>query len=150
MTTSTYAVIYIFLGNTAGSGIVFGTKILQIVNYPAPVDIYDYRTGWIIKALAVAAITVACLLHGSWRTGGIWVQNILAVVKLGILWFFIIAGLATFSGKVPSVQAPGTELSTTTSFKATGITPDYGTHGWITALLDVIFSYSGFEGANCK
>lgn len=150
LATCTYAVIFIFLGNTSGNGIVFGTNILQIANYPTPVNIYDHRTGWIIKGLAVVAITAACLLHGAWRAGGIWIQNTLAVVKLGILWFFIVAGLATYSGRIHSVQNPGQELSSSSSFKDIGIFPDYGAHGWITTLLDVIFSYSGFEGAHCK
>ena len=151
LATSTYAVIFIFLGNTAGNGIVFGTKVLQIINYPDTVDIFDHRTGWIIKGIAVATITAACLLHGAWRAGGIWVQNTLAVLKLGILWFFIIAGLATYSGKIHSISNPGIELSSSNSFENIDIfTPDNGAHGWITALLDVTFSYSGFEYANCK
>lgn len=150
LATCTYAVIFIFLGNTSGNGIIFGTKILQIVNYPEEVNIYDHKTGWIIKGIAVVAITAACLLHGAWRAGGIWVQNTLAVVKLGILWFFIIAGLVTYSGTYVGVPNPGQELSSSSSFKVVDSFPDYGAHGWILTLLDVTFSYSGFEGAHCK
>ena len=150
LATSIYAVIYIFLGNTSGNGIVFGTKIMQVMNYPDTVDTNDHWTGWRIKGLAVVAITAACLLHGTWRAGAVWVQNMLAVVKLGILWFFIIAGLATYSDGITSVQDPGQQLSTSSSFKETDVfTPDYGAHGWITSLLDVTFSYSGFEAAHC-
>ena len=151
LASSTYAVIFICLGNTSGNGIIFGTKVLQIAYYPNPVNILDHRTGWIIKGLAVGAVTSACLLHGAWRSGGIWVQNTLAVVKLGILWFFIIAGLATYSGNVHGVPNPGQALSASSSFQNNKLfTPDYGAHGWITTLLDVTFSYSGFGGANCK
>ena len=151
LATSIYAAIFVFLGNTSGNGVVFGTKILQIMDYPDTVNIYDHRTGWRIKGLAVAAVTAACLLHGVWRAGGIWVQNTLAVVKMCILWFFIVAGLAAYSGKINSVQDPGRELSSSSSFKDIDVfTPNYGIHGWIATLSDVMFSYSGLESANCK
>ena len=150
LATCTYAVIIIFLGNTSGNGIIFGTNILEIVKYPKPVNIYDYKTGWIIKGIAVVAITAACLLHGAWRAGGIWVQNTLAVVKLGILWFFIIAGLVTYSGTVEGVPNPGQELSSSSSFKVVDSLIDNGAHGWILTLLNVSYSYSGFEAAHCK
>lgn len=72
-------------------------------------------------------------------------------MKIAILWFFIIAGLVTYSGKIKSVPNPGVELSSHTSFKAGGAFQDhYGAHGWIAALLDVSFSFGGFESANCE
>lgn len=149
LATSIYAVVLILLGNSSGNAIIFGIRILQIINYPEIVDIYDHRTEWMIKAFSVAAITAACLLHGAWRAGGIWVQNTFAVVKLGILWFFILAGLATYSGEIHSVPNPGQELSTNSSFKDSNLFTDTGVHGWVTALLDVTFSYSGIQSSLC-
>ena len=150
LATSAYAMVFIFLQNTSGNAVVFGTKVLEVLNYPDPVNAYDRRTGWIIKGLAVATITAACLLHGAWRAGGIWVQNTTAIVKLGILWFFILAGLATYSGKINGVQNPGRNLSSSSSFKTIDTFTPYGAHGWITALLDVTFSYNGFGNINCR
>ena len=150
LTTSVYAMIFI-LGNSSVNGIVFGTKLVEILNYPDPVNAHDHRTGWIIKGFAVSAITVACILHGAWRAGGIWVQNTIAVVKLGILWFFILAGLASYSGNISNMRNPGQELSTSSSFKVIDtFTTDYGIHGWVTALLDVIFTYNGFRSIQCR
>jgi len=151
LATCTYAVIFIFLGNTSGNGIVFATNFLQIIRGPDQVNIHDYKTGWIVKGIAVAVVTVACLFHGAWRAGGIWVQNGFAIMKIMILWFFIIAGLATYSGKIGSVKEPGVDLDVTTSFKASGaFKTHYGPHGWIATLLDVSFSFGGFESANCE
>lgn len=150
LATCTYAVIFIFLGNTSGNGIVFATNFLQIIRYPDVVNIDDHKTGWIIKGIAVAVVTVACLLHGAWRAGGIWVQNSVAIMKIMILWFFIIAGLAAYSGKL-GVSDPGIDLGRTRSFNASkAFTQHYGAHGWITTLLDVSFSFGGFESANCE
>ncbi|KAF8458486.1 amino acid/polyamine transporter I [Terfezia claveryi] len=149
LATCTYAVIFIFLGNTSGNGIVFATNFLQIIRYPEVVNINDHKTGWIIKGIAVAVVTIACLLHGTWRAGGIWVQNSFAIMKIMILWFFIIAGLAAYSGKIGNVSAPGVDLAVTNSFKADeAFTQHYGPNGWITTLLDVSFSFGGFESAN--
>lgn len=150
LATCTYAVIFIFLGNTSGNGIIFAQNLLQIIRHPHPVNIEDEETGWIIKGIAVAIVTAACLLHGAWRAGGIWVQNGVAVLKIIILWFFIIAGLATYSGNVGHVRHPGANFDVTKSFKASNFTEHYEAHGWTTALLDVGFSFGGFESANCE
>ena len=104
-----------------------------------------------IKGLGIFVVTIACLLHGAWRAGGIWLQNAVGVVKVAILWFFILVGLAAYSGKMPSVPNPGQELTPSSSFeRSDAFTVYYGAHGWITTLLDVTFSFSGFEAAHCK
>ncbi|KAF8419522.1 amino acid/polyamine transporter I [Tirmania nivea] len=149
LATCIYAVIFIALGNSSGNGIVFARNFLQIIWYPEVVHIGDYKTGWIIKGIAVAVVTVACLLHGAWRAGGIWVQNSFAIMKIIILWFFIIAGLATYSRKIGGVPDPGVDLDRVKSFKTSVHFPgNYGPHGWINTLLDVSFSFGGFESAN--
>lgn len=151
LATCIYAVIFIFLGNTSGNGIIFGTNVLRIIRYPDPVNLNDDKTGWIVKGIAVAVVTVACLLHGAWRAGGIWVQNSFAIMKIMILWFFIIAGLATYSKKINAVPDPGVDLAIETSFKPSeSFTKPYGVDGWIATLLDVSFSFGGYESANCE
>lgn len=141
----------ILYGNVASNAIVVGTEVLRVARYPDVVDINDNNTGRTIKGIAVAVITMACLLHGVWRAGGIWLQNALAVVKVAILWFFILAGLAAYSGNISGVPNPGQELSVSSSFERNdAFTVLYGGHGWITTFLDVTFSFSGFGAANCK
>lgn len=151
LATSVFAVITIMYGNVACDAVVIGTEILRVIKYPNVPNIKDSHTEWVIKWIAIAVITVPCLLHGVWRAGGVWLQNALAVVKVTTLWFFIIAGLAAYSGKMSGVDNPGQELSYSSSFdRSHAFDVTYGGHGWITAFLDVTFSYSGYEAANCK
>ncbi|KAI5811178.1 amino acid permease-domain-containing protein [Peziza echinospora] len=148
LATCLYAVIFIFLGNTAGNAIVFSNYFLQMIGYPSE---SSTDRNWTTKGIAVIVITVACLLHGSWRSGGIWTNNTFAVVKVGILWFFIISGLYTYSGNVPKVPHPGESLSSKDSknFNSNvAYLTGFGVHGWMTVLLDVNFSFGGFENAH--
>ena len=50
------------------------------------------------RGLAVAALTVACLLHATWRKGGIVLNNAFAFMKVAILLLIVIAGLAALGG----------------------------------------------------
>lgn len=77
-------------------------------------------------------------------------NNAVATFKVGTLWFIIIAGLVTYNRKIGDVTQPGLELEPSRSFNQQAIGfGGYGTAGWMSALLDVCFSYGGFENANC-
>ena len=51
-----------------------------------------------IRGLAVAALTVACLVHSSWRKGGIVLNNALAIIKVAILLLIVGIGFAALGG----------------------------------------------------
>ncbi|KAF8462024.1 amino acid permease-domain-containing protein [Kalaharituber pfeilii] len=149
LATYIYGVIFLFLGNTAGNGITLARCILKLRYYPHHLDISDVFTGWLLKSIALIIITVVCLLHGVWRAGGIYVNNFFATIKIGILLFFILAGLAAYiRGRVRTGEHPGLELRPDRIFVNQGLVGGGGVHGWVATLLDVCFSYAGFENAH--
>lgn len=151
LSTCVYGIVFIVLGNTAGNAISFAEHALIAHGSENPPD-------WCINGIAIGAITVACLLHGSWRAGGIWVNNIFATIKCLLLLVFIVGGLAfSAGGKGPSRS----NLDPSVSFELNStivLSPDrYSTaplsdagrmYGYSQAILLIIFAYGGFENAN--
>lgn len=106
----------------------------------------ENRDQWpLIKGLAVATVTLACLLHGTWRRGGIWVNNSFAVLKLGTLLVMIIAGFVYMGGSLgPKKGEPTDNFSTKNSFSA----PNLGFSVYSQSLSWIMFSYAGYENGN--
>src|SRR5947209_3237010 len=97
LTTCTYGVAFIILGNLSGNAIAFGLYIMSAAGYDDP------SRGSVI-ALAIGALTLACLIHVASRRGGIMINNVFAVSKVAILLIIIIfgfirAGGYTFGGR---------------------------------------------------
>jgi len=134
MATCVYAVIFICIGHTAGNAISFSENFLQMCAVENPTD-------WLIKGVAIAIITLACLLHGSWRAGGIYFNNILASLKVAVLLVVIGAGLAAFGGAVDTVTENAFE-SDPEPFAPSD------TYGYSEAFLGVMFSYGGSMNAH--
>lgn len=133
-----YAVVFVFLGNTAANSIVFSRYTLECFNNDNP-------SNWVVKAYALTAVTVACMLHGVWRSGGIWISNLLAIFKVVVLFFIIGLGFAVRGGAFPNINRDIGNFDTKTSFANPATKP----YGLVMALLSVRFSYGGFENANC-
>ena len=99
-----------------------------------------------IRLLAVAALTVAPILHGAWRRGGIVVNNFLAIVKtvtlLSIVGIGFALGAGASVGNGPVGKAAVKEnFSMHNSFAdARRNVPDYSC-----SLLFIVFSMSGFK-----
>lgn len=143
--------LFIVLGNTAGNAIVFAQYILRARGYSKAdlVDPSTHELKWLIKGLAVSAVTGACLLHGSWRAGGIFLNNIFAMIKCCLLLVFIGAGFA-FSAGAGQVPKPSpNNFDPAISFEG-HIEGGAGgkVYGYSQSLLLIIFAYSGYENAN--
>jgi hypothetical protein len=52
----------------------------------------------IVRAIAIAVATGSCIIHGVWRQGGIYINNILAVMKILILLMIFILGMLASNG----------------------------------------------------
>ncbi|EPS45308.1 hypothetical protein H072_707 [Dactylellina haptotyla CBS 200.50] len=139
-----YAVTFVFLGNTAGNAIVFADYFLRMVGVQDP----SASTPWGTKAVAVAVISFACFAHSIWRKGGIFLLNILAIIKIFILWTIIVLGYAARAGHFESVlreDPPAWEsFEPSEAFhgRSTGL------YGWTIAILSVLFAFGGYENAN--
>ena len=99
-----------------------------------------------IRAEAVGALSIACLLHGSWRKAGIVVNNVLAFIKVLMLVAVIVIGFAvgagaSLGGRLDGKASREENFSVRTSFDhASGNVGDYST-----AILLVIYSFGGFK-----
>jgi amino acid transporter len=113
--------------------------VLECFNNESP-------SRWVIKAYAIVALTLACLLHGVWRAGGIWASNICAFFKIMMLLFIIALGFAVRGEAFHNVSADIGNYDVDKSFANTASAP----YGYAIALLAVRFSYGGFENAHCE
>ncbi|KAI5836894.1 amino acid permease-domain-containing protein [Morchella snyderi] len=155
--TCVYGVLFIVLGNTSGNAISFGQHALRASGVTEDeIDSHE----WKIKGIAIAAITGACLLHGSWRAGGIYVNNLFASIKCLMLVVFIIAG-AVYSGKGGNRNTHNLDLDCSfvnSSENGTAMSKcpqnrdmqnnQWQMYGFSQSFLLVIFAYGGFENAN--
>ncbi len=87
-----YGVIYITMGNLSGNCIAFGIYVLQAAGINEGHDS-------LIRGLAVVCMTAACLLHATYRQGGIYIIIVLAIFKVCILLAIIGIGFAALGGK---------------------------------------------------
>ena len=140
-----YGVMFVILGNLSGNAMAFGTYLLDAAN----VEGNDAA----VRGLAVACLTVACLLHGVWRRGGIWVNNMLATLKVFILVAVIGIGFAASAGAnfghgpvhgktVDSITGKVTpNFDTKSSFAH----PRHDAASYAESILFIVYTFSGYE-----
>lgn len=80
------------LGNRTGNAIAFGLYVMEAAGYSTNSE------APAVRGLALAAMTFACLIHASWRKGGIMLNNIVASIKVLILLAIIGIGFAASAG----------------------------------------------------
>ncbi|KAI1790090.1 high affinity methionine permease [Ganoderma leucocontextum] len=97
LVTILFAFNAIILGFTASSCIVFAQNILITAGHPAD--------RWVTRAIALAVIVFATLVHGLTPKLGLWLMNALNVFKIVILLFISFTGWAVLAGKT-AVQDP--------------------------------------------
>ncbi|KAL8928810.1 MAG: hypothetical protein Q9208_001588 [Pyrenodesmia sp. 3 TL-2023] len=144
-TTCIYGLIYVIVGNLSGNAVALGIYILQAAGIE--------ENDPLVRGLAVISLTVACLLHASWRKGGIVVNNVLAVMKVLVLVAIIVIGFAASAGASfghgpvhgetidPKTQGKTSNFDTQTSFAFARSDPA----GYSEALLYVTYTFKGYE-----
>ncbi|KAL8933025.1 MAG: hypothetical protein Q9211_006005 [Gyalolechia sp. 1 TL-2023] len=141
-TTCIYGFIFIVFGNLCGNAIALGMYVLQAadMDVDAPLS----------RGIAVVALTAACVLHAGWRRGGIVVNNVLAVIKIGILLAIIGIGFAYAAGasfgnnsgeKAPVITAKETNFNVHKSFSH--VQGDFASYA--NAIIFTVYSFSGFQ-----
>lgn len=123
----------VLLGNTASNAITFGRYILLAAGKPSP-------TPWEQRSTAVGALTFCCLLHSFLPKWGVRLSNALGLFKIVVLLLVVLSGFAALAGKL-RVEKPN---NFTDAFD--GSTRD--AYNYAAALLNVIYSYQGWENAN--
>ena len=126
----------VLLGVTASNCIVFG----QYVLFAFKVE----PTAFTQRILAVGLLTVTTILHGCLLKTGIWIQNTLGWVKIGLMAFMAILGVAAV------LRPDSVQRSTKHSLSWESLFKDSNWE-WVTlstALFKVYYSFDGFSNVN--
>ena len=125
----------------AANGIAFAQFCFRIGNNADP-------SNKSVRGVAVVVATFACTIHAVSRRGGIYLSNILAIIKVFTLLLIFATGIAASAGAFPnhqiSIAHPPNLSSTHDSFP----TPAKNAYGYAEAFLSVLFAYAGWNQAN--
>ncbi|KAK0661408.1 High-affinity methionine permease [Lasiodiplodia hormozganensis] len=136
--TCIYGLLFIIIGNMAGNSIAFGDYVLRAAGHESP-----NRAS--VRGIALGVITFTCLFHGTWRKGGIWLNNIFAVLKVATLCFIIVVGFCALGGVFgDKANKAATNYALDNSFSNTS----HSSYGYAEGFLSVIFAYTGFSQSN--
>lgn len=129
----------ILLGFSSGNALAFGRYCL----FASGSSIAD---GWAARGIGVGCITFTVLLHSIFPKWGMRLFDVLGVFKVFILLFIVFSGFAALTGhrKVPD---PGNFNNAFRVEEGDGYGGG-GAYAYANALLNVVYSYKGWENAN--
>ncbi|OJD37432.1 high-affinity methionine permease [Diplodia corticola] len=138
LVTCVYGLLFIVVGNMAGNSIAFGDYILRAAGHENP-------SRAAVRGIALGVITFTCIFHGTWRKGGIWLNNFFAVLKVATLCFIVVVGFCALGGVFgDKANKAATNYATDKSFSNTSDS----SYGYAEGFLSVIFAYTGFTQSN--
>lgn len=93
--TCLFGIAFIVLGNMAGNCVNFAIWIVRAAGH-------NQVSDGAIRGIALGVATLSCFIHAFSRRGGIFLNNVLAVIKVMILLLIIITAIivAASGGKV--------------------------------------------------
>ncbi|KAF9783052.1 hypothetical protein IL306_010594 [Fusarium sp. DS 682] len=129
----------ILLGFSSGNSLAFGRYILYASGRETP-------DGWEARGIAVACVTFAVLMHSTIPKWGIRLFNVLGVFKVVILLFIVFSGFAALAGhrRIPDPHNFDHAFRIEDGDGYGG----GGAYAYSNALLNIIYSYKGWENAN--
>lgn len=98
-------------------------------------------SAWELKGVAIAAYTFAVICVVAHNKYSLWATNIIGAIKIITLIFISITGLVVLGGHVGHIPDPNANFRN--SFEGT---TDNG-NDLATALVNIIFSYTGYSNA---
>ena len=131
LSTCLYAIYAALLGWPAGNSVYAGEMILNAAG--AEVG------RWNQRAIGVAVITFALLVHGVVPKWGLRFQNLLGVFKIAVLVVIIISGFVALGGHVKSGAPHPSNF--TNAFAGT----KSDANSFVNAMYNVIWSYIGYS-----
>ncbi|KAI9901019.1 hypothetical protein N3K66_002836 [Trichothecium roseum] len=133
LVTGMYAGYAVLLGWAASNSVAFGEYILSA----AQVEV----DRWNQRAVGIACVTVAFLIHATALKWGIWLQNILGTIKLFIVFIIIICGFVALGGHL---KIPDDFNNFSNAFEGT----TSSSYGVVMSIYNVVWSYVGYSNAN--
>lgn len=132
------AVQAVLLGFTASNCIIFAQYTLFAFDVEG--------TDFLRKALAVGLLTVITIIHGCFLRTGIWIQNFLGWIKVGLVIFMIFAGL--FVVAFQPRDSTGPHKNHFPTGKDVWKDTDWSWGIISTSLFKVFYSYAGLSNVN--
>ncbi|KAH8655250.1 amino acid transporter [Xylariales sp. PMI_506] len=130
--TCIYLFYCVFLQVSASNAITFSSYILVAAG--------SESTTWKLRGIAIAGAVFAVGTHTIAPRVGRLLQDVLSVVKIFTLLFIVCSGFAALAGNL-KIEKPN---NFSNSFEGTSNSG----YGIGTAILNVIFSYQGYDNAN--
>ena len=130
------AIQAVVLGFTASNCIVFGEYMLVALDMEV--------TAVAQRTLAVGLLTAITIVHGCFLKTGIWIQNALAWVKIGLMAFMAILGVVALFLPRTSSRENAETLSLPRLFKGS----NWDLVALSTAIFKVSYSFAGYDNVN--
>ena len=124
------------LGFTASNCIVFGEYMLVVLDMEV--------TALAQRTFAVGLLTAVTIVHGCFLKTGIWVQNALAWIKIGLMAFMAILGVVTLFLPQTSSRRKAESLSLAGLFEGS----NWDLVALSTAIFKVSYSFDGYDTVN--
>lgn len=139
------AVQAVLLGFTASNCIVFGEYVLFAFQQE-PDSLYR-------KWLAVVLLSIITIIHGCFLRAGIFIQNVLGWVKLGLICFMVLTSLVVLFRHPQSIESTVAvrEVDSSLQYSSWDTLWEGSVWNWgilSTALFKVFYSYAGLENVN--
>jgi amino acid transporter len=139
LATCVLAAQMVLLGFSSGNSLAFGEYVLYASGHTEPDD-------WTSRGIGIVCITFAVALHSCLPKWGIRLFSVLGVFKVVILIFIIFSGFAALAGhrRVPDPHNFDNAFALENGKGYGG----GGAYEYSTALLNIIYSFKGWENAN--
>ncbi|EAQ91425.1 hypothetical protein CHGG_03360 [Chaetomium globosum CBS 148.51] len=134
---------FVLFAISTGNSISFSSYLLHAATKSSQ------EGTWMNQGIAIAAITVVCLIHAFAPRWGIWLSNGFGAFKLVMLSLLVCTGFAALAGRTATPRPDNfSSFHGAGSSRAPDDNPAGAAGGYSIALLQVLYSYSGWENAN--
>lgn len=129
----------LLLGFSSGNSLAFGRYLLYSAGWGS-------NDGWPARGLGIACVTFSVVLHATLPKWGVRLFNVLGVFKVVVLLFIVCSGFAALAGRrrVPNPHNFDNAFKIEDGDGYGG----GGAYAYSNAILNVIYSYKGWENAN--
>jgi len=143
LATCIFAVQFVLFAVSTGGSVVFSSYVLLAATG-------DAQSGtWLNRGIAIVAVSVVCLIHAFAPRPGIWISNALGCFKLILLLLVVCTGFAALAGRTV-MPTPDNFSSFNGPDSVVGVAESSAGQaaGYAVALLQILYTYSGWENAN--
>ncbi|KAL2825071.1 amino acid/polyamine transporter I [Aspergillus cavernicola] len=133
LVTTIFAVHVIFLGFTGIGSVVVAENILLAVHGSA--------SDWIKRGLAIAVLASIATIHIKSCALGVKIMNVLATVKILILFLIILSGLRALRGDLPQIPNPAGSFVNPFAGSSSDVSH------YTNALFKILATYQGWSNA---